>query len=148
MNDPFVLLVEDNPDDQELALRALRRNNVSDDVVVVNDGQQALEFLKAEGRWTGRNPTALPVVVLLDMKLPKLDGLEVLKRLRNEDLTRLVPVVVLSSSAEAADVLGAYRAGANSYLRKPVDFNQFTETIRQLAIYWMGLNQPPPARLQ
>ena len=144
MNDPSVLLVEDNPDDQELALRALRRNSIVDRVQVADDGQQALDYLFAEGQWSNRQNLPLPAFVLLDLKIPKLDGFEVLKRLRADDRTRFLPVVVLSSSKEEVDLLRAYRAGANSYLCKPVDFNQFIETVRQMAIYWMGLNLPPP----
>jgi len=148
MNDPSVLLIEDNPDDQELALRALRRNNVADRVQVVDDGQEALDYLFGEGQWAGQQPSPLPTFVLLDLKIPKLDGFEVLQRLRANERTRLLPVVVLSSSKEETDLLRAYSAGANSYLCKTVDFNQFIETVRQMAIYWMGLNLPPPVAEQ
>jgi two-component system response regulator len=143
-NDPSVLLVEDNPDDQELALRALRRNNISDRVQVADDGQEALDFLLAQGPWSHREHAPLPSFVLLDLKIPKLDGFEVLRQLRAHQRTRLLPVVVLSSSKDESDLARAYQAGANSYLCKPVDFTQFIETVRQMAIYWMGLNLPPP----
>lgn len=133
----LIVLVEDNPDDQALTLRALKKQNIANEIVVVNDGVEALDFLLAPD-----NP--IPHLVLLDLKLPKLDGLQVLQRLRSEPRTRLLPVVVLTSSDEEKDVIEGYRLGANSYIRKPVDFNQFSEAIRHLGLYWLVLNQPPP----
>jgi two-component system, response regulator len=138
-----VLLVEDNPDDEALTLRALKKNNILNPVVVVHDGAEALDYLFCEGKHAGRPPD-LPQLVLLDLKLPKLDGLEVLKRLRAEPRTRLVPVVVLTSSSEEKDVLESYNLGANSYVQKPVDFTRFSEAVRQLGMYWLVLNQPLP----
>ena len=133
----LIVLVEDNPDDQALTLRALKKQNIANEIVVVNDGVEALDFLLAPD-----NP--MPHLVLLDLKLPKLDGLQVLQRLRSEPRTQLLPVVVLTSSDEERDVIDGYRLGANSYIRKPVDFNQFTEAIRHLGLYWLVLNQAPP----
>jgi two-component system, response regulator len=138
-----VLLVEDNPDDEALTLRALKKNNILNPVVVVHDGAEALDYLFCEGKHAGRPPD-LPQLILLDLKLPKLDGLEVLKRLRAEPRTRLVPVVVLTSSSEEKDVLESYNLGANSYVQKPVDFTRFSEAVRQLGMYWLVLNQPLP----
>jgi two-component system, response regulator len=139
-----ILLVEDNPDDEALTLRALRKANVMNDVVVARDGVEALDFLFARGAWTGRDPTEMPQVVLLDLKLPRLDGLEVLRQLRGDERTRLLPVVILTSSNEEEDRLAGYSLGANSYVRKPVDFAQFVEAVRQLGLYWLLLNQPVP----
>jgi two-component system response regulator len=133
----MIVLVEDNPDDQTLTLRALKKQNLANDIVVLNDGVEALEFLLDPER-------QLPHLVLLDLKLPKLDGLQVLRRLRHEPRTQLLPVVVLTSSDEDRDVIEGYRLGANSYIRKPVDFNQFSEAVRQLGLYWLVLNQSPP----
>jgi DNA-binding response OmpR family regulator len=135
----LIVLVEDNPDDQALTLRALKKQNIANEIIVANDGVEALEFLLSPD-----NP--IPHLVLLDLKLPKLDGLQVLQRLRSEPRTQLLPVVVLTSSDEERDVIDGYRLGANSYIRKPVDFNQFTEAIRHLGLYWLVLNQPPPRR--
>lgn len=137
----FILLVEDNPDDVVLALRALKRNHIANEVVVVRDGAEALDFLFAQGSHADRNPKDLPEVVLLDLKLPKLHGLEVLQRIRAHESTRLMPVVVLTTSSEEQDIIESYRLGANSYIRKPVDFDQFTEAVRQLGMYWLVLNQ-------
>ncbi len=137
----FILLVEDNPDDVVLALRALKRNHIANEVVVVRDGAEALDFLFAQGSHAGRNPEHLPEVVLLDLKLPKLHGLEVLQRIRAHESTCLMPVVVLTTSSEEQDIIESYRLGANSYIRKPVDFDQFTEAVRQLGMYWLVLNQ-------
>ena len=133
----MIVLVEDNPDDQILTLRALKKQNVANDIVVLNDGVEALEFLLDPEK-------PLPHLLLLDLKLPKLDGLQLLRRLRSEPRTQLLPVVVLTSSDEDRDVIEGYRLGANSYIRKPVDFNQFTEAVRQLGLYWLVLNQSPP----
>lgn len=140
MEPRFILLVEDNPDDEALTLRALRKNNIKNDVVVARDGAEALDMLLRDSHSKGR----LPEVVLLDLKLPKLDGIEVLRRLRAEERTRMLPIVVLTSSREEQDLLASYRLGANSYVRKPVDFDQFTEAVRQLGLYWLVLNEPPP----
>jgi CheY-like chemotaxis protein len=149
MKDADILLVEDNPDDEELTLRALKRNNISNPIVVARDGVEALDYLFGTGRYAGRDAGLIPVVVLLDLKLPKMDGLEVLKRLRGDSRTRLTPVVVLTTSREERDIvesysLGCYSLGCNSYIVKPVDFDQFIEAVRQLGIYWLLLNEPPP----
>jgi two-component system response regulator len=144
MSDKIILLVEDNPDDVELTLRALKKNNIANDVVVAGDGEEALEYLTATGKYAGRPVAALPEVVLLDLKLPKAGGLEVLRSMRADPRTRLLPVVVLTSSSEETDVISSYQLGANSYIRKPVDFDQFVEAIRQLGLYWLVLNQAPP----
>jgi two-component system, response regulator len=133
----LIVLVEDNPDDQTLTLRALKKQNVANEIIVLNDGVEALEFLLDPEK-------PLPNLVLLDLKLPKLDGLQLLRRLRSEPRTQVLPVVVLTSSDEDRDVIEGYRLGANSYIRKPVDFNQFTEAVRQLGLYWLVLNQSPP----
>jgi two-component system response regulator len=144
MRDTFILLVEDNPDDEALTLRALARNNVTNDVVVVRDGQEALDFLFATGPHRGRDTTSMPQIVLMDINLPKVNGLEVLKRIRGDERTKTLPIVMLTSSNEDRDRLDAYSNFANSYIRKPVDFDQFTEAVRQLGLYWLVLNQPPP----
>jgi CheY-like chemotaxis protein len=138
-----ILLVEDNPDDEALTLRALKKNNIANAVNVARDGEEALDYLFARGRYKGREPADLPTVVLLDLKLPKIDGLEVLTQLRAHERTRLLPVVILTSSKEEQDLLRGYRLGANSYIRKPVDFDQFVEAIRQLGLYWLVLNEAP-----
>ncbi|MCL6639978.1 MAG: response regulator [Candidatus Rokubacteria bacterium] len=144
--DPVILLVEDNPDDEALTLRALRAAGVRYEVVVARDGVEALDYLFGTGRHAGRDIGLLPQVVLLDLKLPRLDGLEVLRRIRSDERTRLLPVVILTSSTEDRDRVEGYRLGANSYVRKPVDFGQFAEAVRQLGLYWLLLNQPPPRR--
>ena len=144
LHDRTILLVEDNPDDEALTLRALKRNNIANEVMVARDGVEALEYLFATGAHAGRDASAMPLVVLLDLKLPKLDGLEVLRRLRADERTRLLPVVILTSSAEQQDLVNGYSLGANSYVRKPVDFVQFTEAVRQLGLYWLVLNERPP----
>ncbi|HTE54604.1 MAG TPA: response regulator [Kofleriaceae bacterium] len=140
----FILLVEDNKDDELLMLRALQRNQIPNEVMVTRDGVEALDFLFATGAHVGRDVSQLPQVVLLDLKLPRVDGLEVLRRLRADPRTRLLPVVILTSSKEEADVMQSYALGANSYVRKPVDFAQFTETMRTLGIFWLLLNEIPP----
>jgi two-component system response regulator len=140
----LILLVEDNPDDEELTLRALQKNNISNQVVVARDGAQALAFFFGEGQQPPRAPADYPQVVLLDLKLPKVEGLEVLKRLREDPRTRMQPVVILTSSDEEKDRLRGYGLGANSYVRKPVDFTQFLEAARQLGLYWVLLNLRPP----
>jgi two-component system response regulator len=139
-----ILLVEDNPDDEALTLRALRRNNILNEVVVARDGAEALEYLFGEGRHAGRNVREQPPLILLDLKLPKIDGLEVLRRLRADLRTQLQPVAVLTTSNEENDVVSSYRLGANSYIRKPVDFAQFMDAVRQLGQYWLVLNVAPP----
>ena len=139
-----ILLVEDNPDDVDLTLRAFRRSNVANEVVVVRDGVEALEYLFATGAYADRDAAVLPQVVLLDLKLPRLDGLEVLERLRANPTTRLLPVVILTSSTEERDLVNGYSLGANSYVRKPVDFEQFAESVKQLGLYWFVLNQRAP----
>jgi len=138
-----ILLVEDNPDDEMLSLRAIKKNKISNDVVVARDGREALDYLHCEGAYAGREG-ALPAVVLLDLNLPKIDGLEVLKRLRADPRTKLVPVVILTSSKEEQDLIRGYGLGANSYIRKPVDFNQFVDAVGQLGMYWLLLNETPP----
>jgi two-component system, response regulator len=146
MDDKIILLVEDNADDEKLTLRALKKNNIGNDVVVARDGLEALDYLFGTGPHAGRSANALPQVVLLDLKIPKLDGLEVLRRLRADPRTRLLPVVILTSSNEEQDRFSSYGLGANSYVRKPVDFNQFSEATRQLGLYWLVLNEPPPTK--
>jgi len=141
-----ILLVEDNPDDEALTLRALKKNNILNEVVVAHDGVEALDYLFATGVYTGRDVSDQPQLVLLDLKLPKIDGLEVLRRLRGDERTRLQPVVILTTSNEDRDILSSYKLGANSYIRKPVDFEQFMEAVRQLGLYWLVLNTPPPSR--
>ena len=137
----IILLVEDNPHDVELTLRAFRKSKVLNEIVVVRDGVEALDYLFSTGAFTGRDPNASPEVVLLDLKLPKVDGLEVLRRMRADERTRRTPVVVLTSSGEERDILTSYNLGANSFVRKPVDFNQFLEAAQQLGLYWLVLNQ-------
>lgn len=139
-----ILLVEDNPDDEALTLRALAKNNLANEVVVARDGVEALDYLFATGTHSGRDRSVQPQVVLLDLNLPRLDGLEVLRRIRAEPTTQLVPVVVLTSSKEERDLVESYRLGANSYIRKPVDFVEFVEAARQLGLYWLVLNEALP----
>ena len=140
MRDAVILLVEDNADDEALTRRALEKNDVKNELVVVRDGQEALDYLSGAPR--------LPQLTLLDLKLPKVDGLEVLRRLRAAERTKLLPVVILTSSNEERDLVSSYSLGANSYVRKPVDFKEFTEAVRQLGLYWLLLNEPPPHRLR
>ena len=139
-----ILLVEDNPDDEELTLRALRKANIVNEVFVARDGQEALDFMFCTGKHAGREGQAIPGVILLDLKLPKLNGIDVLNRLRSDPRTKLVPVVVLTSSSEDEDMLRSYQSGANSYVRKPVEFPAFAAAVTQLGIYWMLLNESPP----
>ena len=146
MQNKVVLLVEDNPDDEALTLRALGKHNLANEIVVARDGQEALDYLFAEGDYSDRDASSLPQVILLDLKLPKVDGLQVLERLRAADLTRHVPVVVLTSSTQEQDMVRSYDLGANSYVRKPVDFEQFIEAARQLGLYWLILNEVTYAR--
>jgi CheY-like chemotaxis protein len=139
-----ILLVEDNPDDEALAIRALQRYHISNEIIVAHDGVEALDYLFGTGTYAGRDLSAKPTVILLDLKLPRIDGLEVLRRLRDDDRTRLLPVVVLTTSNEEQDMLSSYSLGCNSYIRKPVDFIQFSEAIRQLGMYWLLMNELPP----
>ncbi len=141
-----LLLVEDNPDDEALTLRALHKHNIANAIVVARDGQEALDYLFGEGEYSGRDINILPQVILLDLKLPKVDGLQVLEQLRANPNTSRIPVVVLTSSNEEQDLIRSYELGANSYVRKPVDFEQFIEAARQLGLYWMVLNEVPYGR--
>ncbi len=145
MKGKVILLVEDNPDDELLTLRALKQGNIGNKIVVARDGVEALDFLFSTGAHEGRDIRDLPQVVLLDLKLPKIDGLEMLKRIRADPRTKLLPVVILTSSKEEQDLIAGYSLGANSYIRKPVDFTQFAEAVRQLKLYWLVLNEQPPA---
>jgi CheY-like chemotaxis protein len=138
-----ILLVEDNPDDILLTQRAFKKSNLKNELVVVEDGVEALEYLYGTGHYEGRNTRDMPVVILLDLKLPKMDGLEVLERIRNDERTKLLPVVILTSSKEQEDLIRSYTLGANSYVRKPVDFNQFVDAVQQLGLYWLVLNERP-----
>jgi two-component system response regulator len=146
MSDKIILLVEDNADDEKLTLRAMKKNNIGNEVIVARDGVEALDYLLGTGAYEGKKLNELPQVVLLDLKLPKLDGLEVLRRLRGHERTKLLPVVILTSSNEEQDRITGYALGANSYVRKPVDFKQFMEAAGQLGLYWLVLNEPPPVR--
>ena len=139
--DQVILLVEDHPDDEELTMRALAKNNIMNEVVVARDGVQALEYLFGTGAYAGRDMTVMPQIILLDLKLPKIDGLEVLRRLRADERTKFLPVVILTSSKEEQDVMKSYQLGANSYVRKPVDFQEFTKAVQQLGLYWLILNE-------
>ena len=144
MRKKVILLVEDNPDDELLALRALKKNNLINEVVVAHDGVEALDYLFGAGEHTGRDTNVMPHLILLDLKLPRIDGLEVLRRLRADGRTRLLPVVILTSSREQQDMLDGYGLGANSYVRKPVNFEQFVGAVEQLKLYWLSLNEAPP----
>ncbi len=138
------MLVEDNPDDIELTLRTLKQYNIRNEIAVVRDGAEALDYLFATGTYSDRDTTTMPAVVILDLKLPKVDGLEVLQRMRADERTKLVPVVILTSSKEERDMVNSYKFGANSYVQKPVDFTEFVEAARQLGLYWLVINEPPP----
>ena len=140
-----ILLVEDNPDDVDLTLRAMRNHYVKNTITVARDGAEALDYIFATGQYAGRDAADLPTVVLLDLKLPKVDGVEVLARLRADERTKLLPVVVLTSSDREQDIIDSYEGGCNSYVRKPVDFNQFADAVRQLGLYWLLLNEPLPS---
>jgi CheY-like chemotaxis protein len=143
-NHKVILLVEDNPDDEALAIRALKRHHIGNEIVVAHDGVEALDYLFCTGIYADRDITNKPSVVLLDLKLPRIDGLEVLRRLREDPRTKFLPVVILTTSSEETDVLNSYSLGCNSYICKPVDFVQFSEAIRQLGMYWLLMNEPPP----
>jgi two-component system, response regulator len=144
MKNKVILIAEDNANDEELTLRALRKNNISNEIVVVRDGQEALDYLFGTGSHSDRDLSQRPQVMLLDINLPKVNGLEVLKRVRADERTRTMPVVILTSSAEERDRLAAYSNFANSYIQKPVNFDQFTDAVRDLGLYWLVLNEPPP----
>jgi two-component system response regulator len=144
MKNSMILLVEDNPDDEALTLRALKKNNIGNNIYVVRDGVQALDFLFCTNAYADRDPHDLPHLMLLDIKLPKMDGLEVLRRIRADERTHLIPVVILTSSREEQDLVEGYEGGANSYVHKPVDFDEFISAMRQLGLYWLVLNEAPP----
>jgi CheY-like chemotaxis protein len=146
MKNNVIMLIEDNPDDEALTVRALKKYKIVNEVVVARDGVEALEYLFGEGAHAGRDTREMPQVILLDLKLPKLDGLGVLRRLRADDRTKLLPIVILTSSNEEQDRVQGYGLGANSYVRKPVDFDQFVEAAKHLGLYWLVLNEPPPKR--
>jgi CheY-like chemotaxis protein len=146
MDEKIILLVEDNSDDEALTLRALRKNNITNDVVVTRDGVEALDYLFGTGKYSGRNLNVMPQVVLLDLKLPKVDGFEVLRQLRANERTKLLPVVILTTSNEESDRINGYGLGANSFVRKPVAFDRFIEAVRQLGLYWLILNEPVPSQ--
>ncbi len=138
-----ILLVEDNPDDEELTLLALKDHKIANDVVVTRDGVEALDYMFATGKFAGRKPSELPALILLDLKLPKLGGLDVLKRLREDSRTRVIPVVVLTSSNEEQDIVTSYQLGTNSFVRKPIDFHEFQKVVKEIGVYWLLVNQPP-----
>jgi two-component system, response regulator len=144
MMDDTIMLVEDNPDDVELTLRAFRKNNIANNTVVVHDGVEALDYLFGRGAYADRNTREQPRLILLDLKLPKMNGLQVLEQIRAAESTKLLPVVILTSSKEETDLIASYKNGANSYVRKPVDFNQFVEAVRGIGLYWLLINEPPP----
>jgi CheY-like chemotaxis protein len=144
MGKKVILLVEDNPDDEALTLRALKKSNILNEVVVAHDGIEALDYLFVTGMYADRDPNEVPQIILLDLKLPKVDGLETLRRLRADERTKLLPVIVLTSSNEERDIIESYNLGANGYVRKPVDFVQFSDAVRQLGLYWLVLNESPP----
>lgn len=146
MAEKTILLVEDNPDDEELTTRALRQARIANEIVVARDGKEALDYLFAEGEYAARDAARAPAVILLDLKLPKLSGLEVLQRIRSDPRTKLIPTVVLTSSSEDEDMMRSYEHGANSYVRKPVEFGAFANAVSQLGVYWLLLNQPVPQR--
>lgn len=143
-NHKVILLVEDNPDDEALAIRALKRHHIGNEIVVAHDGVEALDYLFCTGMYADRDIANKPSVVLLDLKLPRIDGLEVLRRVREDPRTKFLPIVVLTTSSEEGDLLNSYSLGCNSYICKPVDFVQFSEAIRQLGMYWLLMNEPPP----
>jgi two-component system response regulator len=144
METPLILLVEDNPDDAKLTLKALRQSEIANDSVLATDGVEALDFLFATGAHAGRDTSIMPRLILLDLKLPKVDGLEVLRRIRNDERTRLLQVVILTASGERRDIVESYRLGANAYIRKPVDYNQFIDALRHTCEFWLLVNEPQP----
>ncbi|MGH7404719.1 MAG: response regulator [Candidatus Methylomirabilales bacterium] len=144
MDNNVILLVEDNPDDVALTLRALKKNNIKNEVVVARDGVEALDYLFGAGSYSDRDTSLMPQLILLDLKLPKLDGLDVLRRVRADERTKVLPVVILTSSKEEQDLINGYSLGANSYVRKPVDFTQFIDAVGKLGLYWLLLNESPP----
>jgi len=146
MANKSILLVEDNLDDVDLTLHALKKNNIKNEIIVTYDGAEALDFLFGTGKYSGRDLSLMPTIILLDLKLPKVDGLEVLRRIRANELTKFLPVVILTSSKEEQDILKGYSLGVNSYVRKPVDFNQFAEAVSHLGLYWLLLNEAPPTK--
>ena len=143
MLEKTILLVEDNPADVTLTIRAMKRANIANEMIVARDGAEALDYLFGANQYAGRDKNEVPVIVLLDLKLPKIDGIEVLRQIRSNPITELLPVVVLTSSKEESDVNACYKYNCNSYVRKPVDFNQFAEAVKQLGLYWLVLNEPP-----
>jgi CheY-like chemotaxis protein len=143
MKTKIILLVEDNPDDVKLTLRALKKSNILNEVIVAQDGVEALNYLFGTGKYEGRDTRIMPQMILLDLKMPRMDGLEVLHRIREDERTKILPVVILTTSSEDKDRVESYKLGANSYVRKPVDFNQFVEAVRQLGLYWLVLNEAP-----
>jgi len=142
-NGETILLVEDNPDDIELLMRALRKNNIANDITVTRDGAEALDYLFGSGKYTDRDTSITPRIVLLDLKMPKMNGLQVLERIRADERTALTPVIILTSSKEEQDLISGYKSGANSYVRKPVDFNEFVDAVRQIGLYWLLINESP-----
>ena len=144
MEEKIILLVEDDPDDEALTLRALKKSNILNEVVVTRDGVETLDYLFGEGSYSGRDTSVMPQLILLDLKLPKMDGLEVLRRIRDDKRTKLLPVVILTSSKEERDLTESYKLGANSYICKPVDFVQFRKAVQQMGLYWIVLNICPP----
>jgi CheY-like chemotaxis protein len=143
MKEKHILLVEDDPDDVKLTLKALEKSRVANTVEVVQDGVEALDYIFATGKFAGRDRSVMPQLILLDLKMPKLDGLEVLRRIRSDEKTKLLPVVILTTSSEDKDRIDSYKLGANSYIRKPVDFHQFADAVQQLGLYWLVLNEAP-----
>jgi CheY-like chemotaxis protein len=143
ISNKIILLIEDNPDDEALAMRALKRNHIVNEIVIAHDGVEALDYVFGTGSYQGRDVSVQPTVILLDLKLPRLDGIDVLRRLRADDRTKLVPVVVMTTSSEEQDRIDSYRLGCNSFIRKPVDFVEFSEAVRQLGMYWLLINEPP-----
>jgi len=146
MTNKTILLVEDNLDDVELTLRALKKNKIQNEVTIATDGVEALDYLFGKGKYLNRDLSVMPILILLDLKLPKIDGFEVLRQIRANDLTKRIPVVILSSSNQKQDIMNGYNLGVNSYVRKPVDFNQFAEAVSHLGLYWMLLNEVPPSK--
>ncbi len=144
MEKKLILIVEDNADDEKLTIRALEKSNILNEIVITRDGQEALDYLLCQGDYKDRDPKIMPEMILLDLKLPKIDGLEVLEKIRQNEKTSLLPVVILTTSKEESDLIRSYKLGANSFICKPVDFSQFSEAIKQLGLYWLVLNQNPP----